>query len=86
MLWHAGVPPSQVVLGLGFYGRSFTLANPECTSPGCPIAGTGELGYCLQTPGILSLTEIKGTIDHRNLKPDFDKTAAMKWISWDDQW
>ncbi len=31
----AGVPLSSVVLGLGFYGRSFELEDPTCTVPGC---------------------------------------------------
>lgn len=35
LFWRAGVKAEQIVLGLGFYGRSFTLASPECNEPGC---------------------------------------------------
>ncbi|KAH6669729.1 glycoside hydrolase superfamily [Plectosphaerella plurivora] len=86
LLWHEGVQPSQVVFGLAFYGRSFTLADPACTIPGCPIAGTGKPGSCIETPGILSIREIADLVDGQRLTPSFDKVAGMKWISWGNQW
>ena len=35
-----------VNLGIGFYGRSFTLANPSCNTAGCPMKGSGAPGPC----------------------------------------
>jgi len=35
LLWRNNVHPSRVVMGLGFYGRSFTMANPNCMQPDC---------------------------------------------------
>jgi GH18 family chitinase len=35
LFWRAGVKPEQIVLGLGFYGRSFTLDSAQCNTPGC---------------------------------------------------
>jgi GH18 family chitinase len=29
LLWRAGVTPGKVVLGQGWYGRSFTLSDPR---------------------------------------------------------
>lgn len=54
LLWRAGVVPSQVVLGMGFYGRSFTLSDLSCTGPGCPFTSAGAAGPCSNTAGILS--------------------------------
>jgi chitinase len=46
LLWRNNVPPNTVVLGFGFYGRSFTLADPSCSKPGCPFSGASNPGRC----------------------------------------
>lgn len=52
LLWRNKIDPSKVALGLGFYGRSFTLSDPSCNIPGCPFArdrggsGGGNPGEC----------------------------------------
>lgn len=48
LLWRVGVPPSKVVLGFGFYGRSFTLADASCSKPGCPFSGASNPGKSTQ--------------------------------------
>jgi GH18 family chitinase len=48
LLWRVGVPPSKVFLGFGFYGRSFTLADPSCSKPGCPFTGASNPGKSTQ--------------------------------------
>jgi hypothetical protein len=30
------------VMGMGFYGRSFTLADPSCIGPPCPWVSGGD--------------------------------------------
>ena len=40
LMWRNNIDPAKVVMGLGFYGRSFQLANPSCTAPGCGFSGT----------------------------------------------
>jgi len=87
LLWRAGVKPENVVLGLGFYGRSFTLSDPSCNKPGCPFSAGGEPGKCSKASGVLTNAEIKRIIDENNLEPMYDKTAAVKWITWNsNQW
>ncbi len=44
LLWRVQVDPSKVVLGLGWYGRSFTLANPSCNKPWCKFTSEGRQG------------------------------------------
>lgn len=39
LFWRNNVDPDKIVLGLAFYGRSFTLADPSCQSAGCPFSG-----------------------------------------------
>ncbi|MCJ1355899.1 MAG: hypothetical protein MMC33_005891 [Icmadophila ericetorum] len=44
LFWRNGVDPNQLNLGLGFYGRSFQLADPSCWQPGCPFKGGAAPG------------------------------------------
>ena len=39
-----GVPLDRIVLGLGFYGRSFQLSDPACSTPGCNFNGPAPGG------------------------------------------
>ena len=44
LFWRNDVPAEKVNLGLGFYGRSFQLANPSCSTPGCLFKGGAAPG------------------------------------------
>lgn len=56
LLWRAGVPPDLVTLGLGWYGRSFTLSDPGCTEPNgiCMFSAGGAAGECSASSGTLT--------------------------------
>lgn len=87
LLWRNGIPPSKVVLGLGFYGRSFTLANPACNTPGCAFTSGGDPGSCTATSGILSNSEIRRIITKYSLTPTLDLKAGVKYMTWNNnQW
>jgi hypothetical protein len=88
LLWRVGVKPEQVVLGYGFYGRAFELADPSCTTPGCPFAGGAKKGPCSNEAGILMYYEIQAILEeYPDLEPIFDEEAAVKYVTWDDnQW
>ena len=45
-----GVPLDRIVLGLGFYGRSFQLSDPSCSTPGCPFNGPAPGGRAFSHP------------------------------------
>lgn len=40
LLWRNDVRPENVIMGVGFYGRSFTMADPSCHQPdrGCQFS------------------------------------------------
>lgn len=97
LLWRAGISPKDVVLGVGFYGRSFELKDPECTTPGCPFGELAKPGACTNEGGILGYFEIQQIIagksdsasktSRRDIKPVYDKDAAVKYTVYDDnQW
>lgn len=73
-------------MGLGFYGRSFTMKDPKCMTAGCPFKDGAKGGECTGTPGVLSAAEINKIIKNGG-KVTFDKEAAVKIVTWDtDQW
>ncbi|KAF8963452.1 hypothetical protein BDZ97DRAFT_1904916 [Flammula alnicola] len=85
---NVGVNPSQMVMGIGFYGRSFTLVDGQCNTPGCPFSGGGDPGECSLSSGTLMFSEIEKLLDTTSdLIPVFDEAAAVKYITWNDnQW
>ena len=92
LMWRNSIDPNKVVLGLGFYGRSFTLSDPSCTKPGCPFASGGRPGNCSASAGTLMASEIQAIVDG-GAQPTLDKDAAVQilvfdndqWVSYDDE-
>ncbi|KAJ5921194.1 CAZyme family GH18 [Penicillium verhagenii] len=89
LLWRAGVDSSKVVLGLGWYGRSFTLADSSCTTPNgvCQFTTGGNAGACTQSSGTLSNAEIKRLLAAGTGTESYDATAGVRWLTFDsNQW
>lgn len=89
LFWRVGIKPSQIALGFGFYGRAFTLADPSCNTPGtCTFSDAAKSGICTGTAGYLAYYEVQQILQQNpGITPIWDKTAAVKYFSWDnDQW
>ncbi|ROW14913.1 hypothetical protein VPNG_03305 [Cytospora leucostoma] len=84
LLWRAGVDPSNVVLGLGWYGRSFTLADSACTTPNgiCEFTAGGDPGECTASSRTLSDAELKRILDSGVGVEGYDETATVRWLTW----
>ncbi|KAF7354409.1 hypothetical protein MVEN_01129900 [Mycena venus] len=88
----AGVSPDQMVMGMGFYGRAFTLADPECPTPGCIWASGADAGPCSGQSGILMYNEIQSILKSNDTDgeppyPVLDEDAAVKYVVWNtNQW
>ncbi|KAF5980123.1 glycoside hydrolase family 18 protein [Fusarium bulbicola] len=93
LFWRNDIPPSDIVLGIGLYGRSFKLENPACWKPGCRFSDPGDKGKCTDTAGFLSYREIMDLIRDSKAKPVYDRDAKVNymvygqnnWISYDDE-
>lgn len=86
LFWRNNIDSSKITMGMGFYGRSFTLADPFCTSPGCPFSSGGNPGPCSASAGTLMFSEIEAIIA-AGATPTLDSAAAVKQLVFDtDQW
>ena len=86
LLWRNNIDPDQVVMGLGFYGRSFTMQDPGCGTAGCPFSSGGTPGACTDSAGTLSFAEIEKVVAG-GAKVTLDKAAAVKQVVWNtNQW
>ncbi|KAJ5964997.1 uncharacterized protein N7479_004873 [Penicillium vulpinum] len=92
LFWRVKIPPAKVVLGIGFYGRAFTLQDKSCTKPGCAFSGASDAGPCSDAGGMLAHYEImsilQGTSTKRaTISPIHDEKAAVNYFTFnDDQW
>ncbi|RAH43026.1 glycoside hydrolase family 18 protein [Aspergillus brunneoviolaceus CBS 621.78] len=89
LLCRNNINPARVNLGLGFYGRSFTMKDPHCTTPGCQFTAGGRPGECTSTAGVLSNTETQKVLgaNATGTHVTFYKEDAVKVLTWDQyQW
>ncbi|KAK4143425.1 glycoside hydrolase superfamily [Dichotomopilus funicola] len=87
LLWRNNINPGRVVLGLGFYGRSFTMKSPDCLHAGCEFTDGARGGECTGTPGVLSAAEINTIIAAGGTTVTLDEEAAVQIVTWDsNQW
>lgn len=54
----AGASRSKILVGIGFYGRSFTLSDSKRTSLASLCTGPGIAGEYTREPGLLSFLEV----------------------------
>lgn len=64
LLTHAGVDSNKVLMGVGNYGRSFGMKDPNCWQPNgvCEFTGpksAAEAGECTNTPGYIARSKVK---------------------------
>ena len=81
-----GAPPEKLVLGLGLYGRAFTLESTNNTLPGAPASGAAKAGRFTREAGFLSYYEVCEKIKKKNWKVEWDKEAMVPYAYKDKQW
>ncbi|KAJ3156626.1 hypothetical protein HDU86_003850 [Geranomyces michiganensis] len=93
MMQKAGVPSNKIVMGLGFYGRSFLMTDPSCHTAGkCTFQDPGSVdpttdnyvnvaapGPCTDAGGYLAYYEIMGA-KARNMITHYRDEKAMSEI------
>jgi len=85
--WVAGGAPSQnLVLGMGTYGRSFTLTNPAVNGIGAPARGAGNAGASTGEAGFISYFEICDFLRTPGVTTVFDDAQKAPYSYVGDQW
>ncbi|KAK2927002.1 hypothetical protein FoTM2_012176 [Fusarium oxysporum f. sp. vasinfectum] len=86
LLWRNNINPERVVMGLGFYGRSFTMKSANCLNAGCEFSDGAKGGECTGTKGVSLASEINKIIKNGG-KMKLDEDAAVQIVTWDsNQW
>ncbi|XP_050540568.1 probable chitinase 10 isoform X2 [Daktulosphaira vitifoliae] len=82
---HKGVAPNQLIVGIAFFGRSFTLADPKNYQPGSRSIGNGYAGQWTRTPGFLSFYEICERMKRDDWE-QYSDIMGSPFLVRDDQW
>ena len=89
-LWRQmGAAPEKLIVGVPFYGRSFTLKDPTAKGPRPAITGVGSSGPFTREPGYLAYYEICRRLQNGNWEQDQDPAGSPfavkgnQWIGYD---
>jgi GH18 family chitinase len=86
LLWRNDIDPSKVVMGLAFYGRTFSVTSESCKTPGCTYQSGGQRGKCSKEVGILLNSEIDDLVKEHSVTPTLYKKETAKVATWGNQW
>ena len=75
-----------MILGTGFYGRSFTLADPSKHEIGAPFTGPGSPGPYTREGGILGFNEICELQKEEFWQLGFDQEQRVPYSYRENQW
>lgn len=87
---HKGADPSQIIIGVALFGRSFKLADPKDFQPGSRTLGDGYAGRWTKTSGFLSYYEVCDRTKQDDWKQYSDRSGSPfivrkdQWISYED--
>ncbi|ROT83306.1 chitinase 6 [Penaeus vannamei] len=83
-----GAPPEKLVLGLGFYGRTFNLADPQENGIAAPTLTTALAGPYTKEEGFMGYNEIceKQTTEKGLWTLVWQKTHQVPYMIRDNMW
>ncbi|XP_034479846.1 acidic mammalian chitinase [Drosophila innubila] len=82
----AGAPPEKLVLGVPFYGRTFTLTSADEHKPGAAHIGRGIAGPFSREPGVLGYNELCGLMQQDEWTEEWDDEQQVPYAFKDRQW
>lgn len=87
-----GAPKEKITLGMGTYGRSFTLKSASENGLGATVTGKGTAGPITREPGMLGYNEICKSLTEGGWTVVFDEHHQApyaykdrQWVGYDDQ-
>ncbi|CAG2161542.1 unnamed protein product, partial [Oppiella nova] len=92
-LWYTmGAPKHKLIIGVPFYGRTYTLGSKDNHGLRAPIKrwdannGGGEPGIYTNASGFLAYYEICVETNSGNWTKEFDAIGKCPFAYWDNQW
>lgn len=82
----SGCAPEKLILGVGFYGRAFTLADKNQNGVGAPAKGPGAAGPYTREPGMLGYNEICESLKQGGWTVVRDEEQRVPYAIKGDQW
>ncbi|XP_055608633.1 endochitinase-like [Uranotaenia lowii] len=85
-----GCSPSQIVLGVPLFGRTYLLSSPEENAVGSPTIGAGSAGELTNEPGYLGYCEICQALPAMTIRWDEVGKCpyafnSEEWIGYEDE-
>lgn len=80
-----GAPKEKIVIGMGTYGRSFTLADPDKNGVNVAAKGGGKAGVYTREEGFLAYYEICEILKS-GATYVWDEEMKVPFTFYDDQW
>lgn len=82
----AGAPPEKLLLGVPFYGRTFTLASAEDHMPGAAHVGRGIAGPYSREPGVLGYNELCHLLEQEPWIVDWEAEQQVSYAYKNRDW
>ncbi|KAH8314347.1 chitinase-3-like protein 1 [Drosophila kikkawai] len=82
----AGAPAQKLVLGVPFYGRTFTLATGDGHEPGSPHIGKGIAGKYSREPGVLGYNELCEQMGEEEWTQKWESVQQVPYAYRQRQW
>jgi len=81
-----GCPRNKLIIGMGTYGRCFTLTNAGSSGLGAPVRGPCTAGTYTREAGFLAYYEICDFIKRPGSRTTFDNEQRAPYTVVGDQW
>lgn len=81
-----GLSPEKLVLGMGVYGRTFTLSNQANNRVGAPVSNAGHQGPYTMEAGMMGYNEICEKILQGGWTEVWDEKQQVPYMYKGDQW
>ncbi|EDW62152.2 chitinase-3-like protein 1 [Drosophila virilis] len=82
----AGAPPEKLLLGVPFYGRTFTLAASDQHMPGVAHIGRGIAGPFSREPGVMGYNELCRIFQQEQWTLEWEAVQQVPYAFKDRQW
>jgi chitinase len=86
LLWYESINSAKLNLGLVYYGRGYTLADPSCNRVTCAWSSVSRALPCTNCGSVASLQEMELLVPQLGVRLQQLAADMKKQLTWGDQW